>query len=76
MDMFRSRFGRIDQFGWWDLEIISAYAETQFTSTEIKDECQTRGVSLKLAATEHQDMNGQIEVTWRMLHTVAHLIAT
>ena len=24
LDMFQSRFGKIDQFGWWDLEIISA----------------------------------------------------
>ena len=40
LDMFQSRFGEIDQFGWWDLERISADAGTQFTSTEFKDECQ------------------------------------
>ena len=34
--MFQSRFGKIDEFGWWDLEIISADAGTQFTSTEFK----------------------------------------
>ena len=22
LDMFQSRFGKIDQFGWWDLEIF------------------------------------------------------
>ena len=33
LDMFKSRFGKIDQFGWWDLERISADAGTQFTST-------------------------------------------
>ena len=37
--IFQSRFGKIDQFGWWDLEIISADAGTQFTSTKFKDEC-------------------------------------
>ena len=37
LDMFQSRFGKIDQFGWWDLEIISADAGTQFTSTELKE---------------------------------------
>ena len=37
MDMFQYRLGKIDQFGWWDLEIISADAGTQFTSTEFKD---------------------------------------
>ena len=24
LDMFQSRFGKINEFGWWDLEIISA----------------------------------------------------
>ena len=39
---------------------------------EFKDEFQTRGVHLKLAAPEHQEINGQVEVTWRKLRTVAH----
>ena len=54
LDMFQSRFGEIDQFGWWDLEIISVDAGTQFTSTEFKYECKTHGVCLILAAPEHQ----------------------
>ena len=54
LDMFQSRFGKIDQFGWWDLERISADAGTQFILAEFKDECQTRGVCLALAAPEHQ----------------------
>ena len=37
LDMFQSRFGKIDQFGWWDLERISSDAGTQFTSTVFKD---------------------------------------
>ena len=57
LDMFQSRFGKIDQFGWWDLERTSAYAGTQFTSTEFKEECQTQGFCLTLAAPEHQEMN-------------------
>ena len=40
--------------------------------TEFKEECQTRGVRLTLAAPEHQEMNGQVEVTWKTLCTVAH----
>ena len=44
---------------------------TQFTLTEFKEECQTHGVHLKLAAPDHQEMNGQVEVTWRTLRTVA-----
>ena len=54
LDVFRSRFRKIDQFGWWDLERTSADVGTQFTSTEFKYECQTRGVCLTLAAPEHQ----------------------
>ena len=54
------------------LEIILADAGTQITSKEFQEECQTRGVHLTLAATEHQEMNGQVEVTWRTLRTVAH----
>ena len=63
---------KFDQFGWWDLEIISAYAGRQFTSTQFKDECKNSGVQLTLAAPEHTDMNRQVEVTWRTLRTVAH----
>ena len=37
LDIFQSRFGIIDRFGWWDLDRISADAGTQFTSTEFKD---------------------------------------
>ena len=37
LDMFQFIFGKIDEFGWWDLEIISADACTQFTSTEFKE---------------------------------------
>ena len=72
LDMFQSRFGKVDQFGWWGLEIISADIGTQFTSTEFKYYCQTRRVCLTLAAPEHQKMNGQVEVTWGTLRTVAH----
>ena len=70
LDMFQSRFGEIDEFGWWYLERISADADTQFTSTEFKQECQTCRVHLKLAAPEHQEMNENILVTWRMLRTI------
>ena len=36
LDMFQSRFGKIDEFGMLDLEIISAYEGTQFNSTKFK----------------------------------------
>ena len=72
LDMFQSRFGKIAQFGWWDLERISADAGTQFTPKDFKEECQTRGVSLTLVAPEHQEMKGQVELTWRTLLTIAY----
>ena len=31
LDMFQSRFGEIDEFGWWYLERISTDAGTNFT---------------------------------------------
>ena len=54
LDRFQSRFGRIDEFGWWYLEGIRVDAGKQFSSTEFKEECQTRGVHLTLASPEHQ----------------------
>ena len=37
-----------------------------------KRNVKNRGVPLTLAAPEHQEMNGQVEMTWRTLRTVAH----
>ena len=56
------------------MERISGDTGTQFTLTEFKEECQIRGVRLTLAAPEHQEMNGQVEVTSRTLRTVAHAL--
>ena len=47
--MFQSRFVKIYEFGWWDLERISADLGKKFTSTKFKQECQTCGVHLTLA---------------------------
>ena len=62
LDMFQSRFGRIDKFGWWDLETISADAGSQFTSTELKQECQTRGVDIRSSGTSENEWTGQIYI--------------
>ena len=72
LDMFQSKFGKIDEIGWWYLERISAYAGTQFTSTQFKQECKKRGVHLTLVSPEHQWRNVQVEVAWRTLRTIAH----
>ena len=60
LDVLQSRFGKIDKFGWWDLVRISSDAGTQFTSTESKEECQTRVFHLELASLEQQEINGQV----------------
>ena len=70
--MFQSILGKIDEFEWQNLERISADAGTYFTSTEFKEECQTCGFYLTLSAPEHQEMNGQVEVTRRTLRTFKH----
>ena len=46
----------------------------QSPSTDFKEEYQTSGVHLTLAALEHQEMNGKAEVKCRMLRTIAHTI--
>ena len=60
LDIFQSRFGKMDQFEWMDLEIISAVAGTQFTLTDFKEECKICGACLTLATPEHQEMNVQV----------------
>ena len=72
LDMFQSIFGKINKFGWWDLKRISVDAGLQFTSKEFKEEFQTLRVHLKLAALEHQEINGQVEVTWRPSREIPH----
>ena len=74
LDMFQSRSGKTDEFGYWDLERISADVGTKFTLTEFKEEFQTCRVHLTLAAQEYQKMNEQVKVTLRTLHTIAHYL--
>ena len=70
LDMFQSRFGKIDESGLWDLERISADESTKYTSTDFKEECQTCGVHLTLEAPEHKEKCEQVEITWRTLRTI------
>ena len=67
LDIFQSRFGKIDEFGWWDLDRISADAAKKFILTGFKGECQNHGVHLTLTAPEYQEMNGRVKVTRRTL---------
>ena len=44
----------------------------QFILKKFKEELKTCVVHLTLAAPEHQEINGQVEVTWRTLCTIAN----
>ena len=55
LDIFQSRFGKVDKFGLWDLEITQTDAGTQFTS---KSFFSLLVFCLNLESLEHQDMNG------------------
>ena len=63
LDMFHSRFGKIETFLWWDFERISADAGKKFTSMDFKEEFQTRGFYLTSAVPDHPEMNIQVKVT-------------
>ena len=70
--MFQDVFGKVEEFGWWELERISSDADTQFNSTDFHNKCQTCGVQLMLATLEHQEMNGRVEGKRRTLGMLAH----
>ena len=74
LDMFQSICGKIDEFGWWDLERISEAAGKKFISSGFIEEFKNRRVHLALAALEHHEMNGRVVVTWRTLRKIAHYL--
>ena len=54
LDVFQERFGQLDAFGWWDIEIIQNDTSTQFTSRKFQEVVSVRGVQLALSARDHQ----------------------
>ena len=74
LDMFQEVFGKLYQFGWWDMEIIQTDAGTRFTSKEFQEVLSIRGVQLTLASSDHQEMNGKVEVTSQALRTITQSI--
>ena len=46
LDTFQSIFGKLDEFGWWDMERIQTDAGTQFNSKEFQEGLFVRGVLL------------------------------
>ena len=72
--MLQARLRKVDEFGWWDMEIIQTDAGTQFTSKEFQEVFSVYGLQLSFAAPDHQEINSQVEVTWQTLQTIAHSI--
>ena len=47
---FQEIFGKIEEFGWWDLDRIQTDTEFWFTSKEFQEGLSVCGVHLTLAA--------------------------
>ena len=74
LDMFQARFGKLDEFCLWDLEIIRTDAGMKFTSKELQEGLYLHRLCLTLAAPDHQEIKGHVEVTLHSLRTIAHSI--
>ena len=58
LDMFQARFVKVDEFGWWDMEITQTDPGMQFTSMYFQACLSVRGLKLALVAPDHQEING------------------
>ena len=47
--MFQERFGKVDEFGWWDMQRIKTDNGMQFKSKEFQGGINLHGVQLALA---------------------------
>ena len=53
LDMFQTRFEKVDRFVWGDMEIIQADSGTQFTSKEFQKGLSILEEQLALVAPDH-----------------------
>ena len=67
-------FGKVDQFGCWDMERTQNDDGMQFTSNECWCGLSVRGLILAIAASDHQWINAQVEVTWWNFLTIVYSI--
>ena len=42
LDMFQEIFGKVDGFGWWDMNIVQNGSGTQFTSKNFQEDLYVR----------------------------------
>ena len=72
LDTFQAIFVTVYEFVWWDMEIIQTDAGMKFISKEFQEGISIHGVQLALAIPDHQEMNVQVEVTWKTLKIIEH----
>ena len=44
INMFQAIFGKVDEFGWWNMEKIQSDTGTQFTSKDIQERLSVHGL--------------------------------
>ena len=54
LDIFQARFGKVDELGWWYMDIIQTDSGTKFTSKELQKGIPLCELRLALAAPDHQ----------------------
>ena len=57
LDIFQSRFGKVDKCGWWDLKRIQTDAGTLFKSKDSFGDIYVHRVRITLAGLDHQEYN-------------------
>ena len=65
MECVSGNIWKVYEFGWWDTEIIQTDAGTQFTYKDFQESLSVRGLRLELESPDHQEKNGQVQVTWQ-----------
>ena len=74
IDMFQAIFGKLDEFGWWDMERIQTDAGMKFTSKVFHKVISIHAVKLSLEAPNHQETNDKFELIWKILQTTSYSI--
>ena len=74
LDMFQERFVKVDELGWWYIDRIQTDSYMQIAPKEFQEIFSVCLVRLALATPDHQEMNGQVEVTWWTFWTISHSI--
>ena len=54
LDMFKEIFGKVDEFGRWDMERVQTDSVTHFTSKEFQEGLSVHSERLVLASLDHQ----------------------